>query len=351
MNSIIDIPSINKQLSSAVQTIIDNKTKPLGSLGLLEPLALQLALLQSQNCTAPCQKISASNPVMVIFAADHGIAAQGVSIANSDVTMQMVVNFINGGAAINCFCRANQIELYVVDAGMKKQLSYASKYLLKNRLGNGTEDFSEQAAMSEEQVQQGLIYGQQIVVELIAQGTDILLLGEMGIANTSSASALMAALTDHPVELCVGKGTGITAEQYAQKLKLIKRALAREPKDNNVVAILSRFGGFEIVQMVGAILQAARQQIPIVIDGFIVSVAALAAYRLAPQVIDYLIFAHQSQEQGHQLLLQEMSATPLLLLGLRLGEGTGAALALPLIQAACYFYNEMASFESAGITV
>ncbi|MCG6202478.1 nicotinate-nucleotide--dimethylbenzimidazole phosphoribosyltransferase [Psychromonas antarctica] len=347
----ISIPTLNKRLSADVQIIIDNKTKPQGSLGLLEPLALQLALIQSQHATTPCQKITLSHPVMLVFAGDHGIADQGVSIAPSEVTTQMVANFINGGAAINCFCHANQIDFYVVDAGIKKELQYSSAKLIKHRLGNGTADFSVHNAMTLAQAQQGLIYGQQVTSEQIVQGMDILLLGEMGIANTSSASALMAALSEYSVEQCVGKGTGINEQQYAHKLQLIKQALTREPKENDTISILARFGGFEIVQIVGAMLEAGRQQIPIVIDGFIVTVAALAAYRLAPQILDYFIFAHQSEEQGHQLLLKEMSAKPLLSLGLRLGEGTGAALALPLIQAACCFYNEMASFESAGVTV
>ncbi|MFT6926911.1 MAG: nicotinate-nucleotide--dimethylbenzimidazole phosphoribosyltransferase [Psychromonas sp.] len=288
---------------------------------------------------------------MIIFAADHGIADQGVSIASSDVTAQMVSNFIDGGAAINCFCQVNNIDLYIVDAGIKKALDCASECFFVQRLGSGTADFSLHAAMSREQVQQGFEFGRQIVTKLTQKGEHILLLGEMGIANTSSASALMCALTHYQIEQCVGKGTGITEQQYTHKLALIKKALTRLTEDDDVTTILAQVGGFEIVQMVGAILAAGQQQMPIMIDGFIVSIAALAAYRLAPNILGYFIFSHQSDEQGHHLLLQEMSAEPLLSLGLRLGEGTGAALAWPLIQAAAYFYNNMASFESAGVTV
>ncbi|HEY5715814.1 MAG TPA: nicotinate-nucleotide--dimethylbenzimidazole phosphoribosyltransferase [Psychromonas sp.] len=351
MPTLLDIPAVDKQFRLQIQAIIDNKTKPLGALGLLESVALQLALLQSQNASCAAQKIALPIPVMVIFAADHGIADQGVSIASSDVTGQMVANFTHGGAAINCFCRANEIDLYVVDAGIKNVPDCSSEHFFVKRLGAGTADFSQQAAMTREQVQQGLEYGQQVVTELLQKGANILLLGEMGIANTSSASALMCALTSHPIDKCVGKGTGITEQQYTHKLALIKKALIRITEESDVITILAELGGFEIVQMVGAILAAGKQQLPVMIDGFIVSVAALAAYRLAPNIIDYLIFSHQSEEQGHQLLLREMSASPLLFLGLRLGEGTGAALAWPLVRAACHFYNDMASFESAGVTV
>ena len=351
MPNITRIPAVNKQFCPQIQAIIDNKTKPLGSLGKLESVALQLALLQSQNASFTSQKITIPKPVMVIFAADHGIADQGVSIASSDVTGQMVANFIHGGAAINCFCRANNIDLYVVDAGIKNALDCESESFLVKRLGSGTADLSLQAAMTREQVQQGFEYGQQVVTKLTKKGENILLLGEMGIANTSSASALMCALSNYQAEQCVGKGTGITEQQYTHKLALIKKALTRLRAEDDLLTILAQFGGFEIVQMVGAILAAGKQKMPIVIDGFIVSIAALVAYRLAPDILDYFIFSHQSDEQGHQLLLKEMSASPLLSLGLRLGEGTGAALAWPLIQAAGYFYNDMASFESAGVTV
>lgn len=351
MPNITRIPAVNKQFCPQIQAIIDNKTKPLGSLGKLESVALQLALLQSQNASFTSQKITIPKPVMVIFAADHGIADQGVSIASSDVTGQMVANFIHGGAAINCFCRANNIDLYVVDAGIKNALDCESESFLVKRLGSGTADLSLQAAMTREQVQQGFEYGQQVVTKLTKKGESILLLGEMGIANTSSASALMCALSNYQAEQCVGKGTGITEQQYTHKLALIKKALTRLRAEDDLLTILAQFGGFEIVQMVGAILAAGKQKMPIVIDGFIVSIAALVAYRLAPDILDYFIFSHQSDEQGHQLLLKEMSTSPLLSLGLRLGEGTGAALAWPLIQAAGYFYNDMASFESAGVTV
>lgn len=356
-----NINSLNKTLSRDIQSIIDDKTKPVGALGQLEQLALQLALIgqQKHECFTSLIKIDLAKPRLLIFAGDHGINDNNLSIAPSAVTRQMVDNFLHGGAAINCFCRSNNILFNVIDCGILSKVDVNDNnrgLLIEQRLGAGTADFSKQAAMNKAQVKSGLAYGHQLVDNVLQGGCRLLLLGEMGIANTSSASAMMAALTEYSVEECVGTGTGISQEQLENKVRLIKQALTRLPDNcTDVETILSEVGGFEIVQMVGAILAAAANSLPIVIDGFIVSVAALVALSLNKNVADYLIYAHISQEKAHQLLLAKMipkdNIKPLLNLGLRLGEGTGAALALPLIQAAASFYNEMASFESAGVSL
>ena len=397
------ISPLSKETFDSIQAKIDHKTKPLGALGALEPLALQLALINQQRRENNCklasaslsntvdeasEKISMKMPSMLVFAGDHGINEEKLSIAPSEVTQQMVVNFLQGGAAINCFCQSNELALTVIDCGILQAINQhevpqvvkdkkGAVKLIEQRLGAGTHNFSLGPAMSITQVAQGFEYGRQVVNAQVAQGVELLLLGEMGIANTSSAAALMSALTTFSVEQCVGRGTGITDEQLNKKIALIEKALQRvslsckessrdsgkEPETLNkseVLTLLSELGGFEIVQMVSAILTAAAKSIPVVIDGFIVSVAALVAHRLDKNVANYLIFSHVSQEKAHQDLLSELltaqtlteqDGQALLNLGLRLGEGTGAALAYPLIKAAASFYNNMASFESAGVTV
>jgi len=386
----ISISPLNTNSLAFVQAKIDNKTKPVGALGALEPLALQLALITAQRVHKSSGfnlsegkdsgKISINNPAMLVFAGDHGINENSVSIAPSAVTKQMVINFLQGGAAINCFCQSNDIALTVVDCGILQPISHDDVSQIRDgatdnvnfveqRLGAGTDDFSVKAAMSTNQVKQGFDCARLLIDAQIEQGVEILLLGEMGIANTSSAAALMSALTSFSVRDCVGRGTGITDEQLEKKISLIESALQRvtisEHNEENltqerVIELLSELGGFEIIQMVSAILSAATANIAIVIDGFIVSVAALIALRLDKNVANYLIFSHVSQEKAHQLLLENLmsaqtftdsNSQALLNLGLRLGEGTGAALALPLIKASASFYNNMASFESAGVTV
>ena len=379
------ISPLSKYALATIQATIDNKTKPLGALGALEPLALQLSLITNQRQQSHLrhnfkEKISIEKPTMLVFAGDHGINDEGVSIAPSAVTKQMLINFLHGGAAINCFCQSNDIALTVVDCGILQPIndneansetngSVNNVKLIEQRLGAGTNNFSVAPAMSISQVELGFEYGKSLVNTQVAQGVELLLLGEMGIANTSSAAALMSALTAFDVEQCVGRGTGITDEQLAKKIALIEKSLKRTSfngddksafSQEDIFELLSQLGGFEIVQMVAAILSGAAASIPVVIDGFIVSVAALVALRLDKNVANYLIFSHVSQENAHHALLNELlaaqtftgiSAKPLLDLGLRLGEGTGAALALPLIKAAASFYNNMASFESAGVTV
>ncbi|MEZ9002166.1 nicotinate-nucleotide--dimethylbenzimidazole phosphoribosyltransferase [Vibrio splendidus] len=347
---------LDTQYSQYIQHRIDQKTKPLGALGLLEKVAHQLALIQSQGKEAAVEHIELNKPSIIIFAGDHGIADEGVSIAPSAVTQQMVLNFLSGGAAINCFCAVNNIDIAVVDTGILLPVESDSDMLISQRLGTRTNNFANEAAMSLETVERGIELGTELVSRTISNGTNIIMFGEMGIGNTSSASAILSALANRTAVECVGLGTGINNEQLARKVAVVEQGVARckvidakEVKD--IKEVLAQVGGYEIVQMVGGFLGAYQNRTPILVDGFIVSVAAYVATLIEPNCRDYMIFAHRSEESGHKILLELLDAEPLLDLGLRLGEGTGAALAMPIIRAAAEFYNNMASFESAGVTV
>ncbi|OBT31720.1 nicotinate-nucleotide--dimethylbenzimidazole phosphoribosyltransferase [Vibrio splendidus] len=350
---------LDTQYSQSIQHRIDQKTKPLGALGLLEKVAHQLALIQSQGKEAAVEHIELNKPSIIIFAGDHGIADEGVSIAPSAVTQQMVLNFLSGGAAINCFCAVNNIDITVVDTGILLPVESDSDMLISQRLGTRTNNFANEAAMSLETVERGIELGTELVSRTISNGTNIIMFGEMGIGNTSSASAILSALSNRAAAECVGLGTGINNEQLARKVAVVEQGVARckglELKEvkklKDIKEVLAQVGGYEIVQMVGGFLGSYQNRTPILVDGFIVSVAAYVATLIEPNCRDYMIFAHRSEESGHKILLELLDAEPLLDLGLRLGEGTGAALAMPIIRAAAEFYNNMASFESAGVTV
>ncbi|MEZ8693849.1 nicotinate-nucleotide--dimethylbenzimidazole phosphoribosyltransferase [Vibrio splendidus] len=353
---------LDTQYSQYIQHRIDQKTKPLGALGLLEKVAHQLALIQSQGKEAAVEHIELNKPRIIIFAGDHGIADEGVSIAPSAVTQQMVLNFLSGGAAINCFCAVNNIDITVVDTGILLPVESDSDMLISQRLGTRTNNFANEAAMSLETVEHGIELGTELVSRTISNGTNIIMFGEMGIGNTSSASAILSALANRAAAECVGLGTGINNEQLARKVAVVEQGVARckgleltDLKDikglKDLKEVLAQVGGYEIVQMVGGFLGAYQNRTPVLVDGFIVSVAAYVATLIEPSCRDYMIFAHRSEESGHKILLELLDAEPLLDLGLRLGEGTGAALAMPIIRTAAEFYNNMASFESAGVTV
>ena len=336
--------------SIQIRQKINQKTKPIGALGQLEEVAHQLALIQSTYAGKLVSKIKVSKPTAIIFAGDHGIADEGVSIASSEVTQQMVLNFLSGGAAINCFCRVNNIELKIVDTGILIPIKTTSPNFIEQRLGTRTHNFSVQPAMSSEQVTRGIALGKSITQNTISDGCNLIMFGEMGIANTSCASAILAALSGESVDKCVGLGTGISPEQLQKKIAVISLGVAR-CQGADPYQVLAEVGGYELVQMVGAFLAAFEDKTPVIVDGFIVSTAAYVATLIEPGCREFMIFAHQSQESGHKILLDLLHANPLLDLSLRLGEGTGAALAVPLIRAAAEFYNNMASFESAGVTV
>jgi nicotinate-nucleotide--dimethylbenzimidazole phosphoribosyltransferase len=331
-------------LSTAIQHKIDTKTKPLGALGQLETLAHQIALVQ-QTLTPELRQ-----PHVLVFAADHGIAQAGVSQYPPEVTHQMVRNFAGGGAAINVFCRQNGLALTIVDAGVRG--SFADLPAVRDeKIAEGTRNFLHEPAMTAAQCADALQRGARLVDELHTAGCNVLGVGEMGIANTSSAAVLMHLLTGRPLAECVGRGTGLDAAGLARKLDTLTRAVVAHPTVGpEPLEVLASFGGFEIAQMCGALLRGAEHRMLLLIDGFIASAALLVAARMEPAVLAYCVFSHESNEQGHRLLLAELGGQPLLRLGLRLGEGTGAALAYPLVQAAVSFLNEMASFESAGVS-
>jgi nicotinate-nucleotide--dimethylbenzimidazole phosphoribosyltransferase len=331
-------------LTAAIAHKIDTKTKPLGALGQLETLAQQVALVQ-QTLTPALRR-----PHVLVFAADHGIAQAGVSQYPPEVTHQMVRNFASGGAAINVFCRQNGLGLTIVDAGVRG--SFADLPAVRNeKIAEGTQNFAHAPAMTAAQCTDALARGARLVDELHAAGCNVLGLGEMGIGNTASAAVLMHLLTGRPLAECVGRGTGLNAAGVARKLATLTQAVAAHPPvGTDPLAVLATFGGFEIAQLCGAMLRAAELRMLLLIDGFIASAALLVAAQLAPRVLAYCVFCHESGEQGHRLLLAELGGQPLLRLGMRLGEGTGCALAYPLVQAAVSFLNEMASFESAGVS-
>ncbi len=331
-------------LAAAIAHKIDTKTKPLGALGELESLARQIALVQQTLTPA------LARPHVLVFAADHGIARAGVSQYPPEVTHQMVRNFAAGGAAINVFCRQNGLGITIVDAGVCG--SFADLPAVRDeKIAEGTANFLEAPAMTAAQCADALRRGARLADERHAAGSNVLGVGEMGIGNTSSAAVLMHKLTGRPLAGCVGRGTGLDAAGLARKLETLARAVGAHPAvGDDPLAVLATFGGFEIAQMCGALLRAAEHRMLLLIDGFIASAALLVAARLAPAVLAYCVFCHESDEHGHRQLLAELGGRPLLRLGLRLGEGTGCALAYPLVQAAAGFLNEMASFESAGVS-
>jgi len=347
------ISPVSKAQDPLIQQKIDLKTKPPGALGQLESLALQIARVQatdSQQTDQPQNTVlKIVHPTMLVFAGDHGIAAEGVSIAPSEVTRQMVQNFAHGGAAINVFCRQVGFKLEVIDCGILTPVE-GVEGIIDQRLGAGTGAIHLEPAMALETVDKGFAMARDLIERHHQAGCNLVAFGEMGIGNTSAAAAIMAAIMQLDVIDCVGRGTGINSETLERKLMLIELALLlHQSALTGPKSVLACLGGFEIVQMTGAMLAAAERKMLVVVDGFIATAAALVAVQIAPNVRDYLIFAHQSDEQGHQRMLEFLQAKPLLSLGLRLGEGTGAALALPLIQASVNFYNQMASFSDAGI--
>ncbi|MDO9214243.1 MAG: nicotinate-nucleotide--dimethylbenzimidazole phosphoribosyltransferase [Methylococcales bacterium] len=354
------ISSLATTLKSALHSKIDQKTKPLGALGQLETLALQIGLCQ--NSLTP----HLTKPSILIFAGDHGVVAAGVSAYPQSVTAQMVANFLTGGAAISVFAKQHAINLLVVDAGVNADLA-AHPQLINAKIAKGTQNFLTQAAMNSADCLTAIQTGADLVTQQHATGCNCIGFGEMGIGNTSSAALLMHTLTDLPLVQCVGRGTGLDDKQLAHKVTVLQQALKQNigwaevrspsiandglPASAHPIALnaLTTFGGFEIAMMVGAYLQAAELGMVIMVDGFIASSALLVASCLYPQVLDYCVFSHVSDEQGHQALLKHFNATALLNLNLRLGEGSGIALAYPLLQSAVLFLNEMASFAEAGV--
>jgi nicotinate-nucleotide--dimethylbenzimidazole phosphoribosyltransferase len=336
-----NIPDITQpELAHALQRALDNKTKPVGSLGRLEALAQRIGLI-----LGTAQPLLQA-PQMLVCAADHGLAARGVSAFPSDVTWQMVENFLAGGAAVSVLARQHGIGLTVVDCGVKHDFAPRDGLVIK-KIAQGTADALEGPAMSAAQCAQAIANGRDVLKGLPGNA---LLLGEMGIGNTSAASMLLARLAKLDVAEVTGAGTGLDADAVQRKIGILREVLARHADAKAPLDALAAFGGFEIATLVGAVLQAAEERRVIVVDGFIATSAVLVASHLQPHVLQRCVFAHRSGERGHALMLAHLKAEPLLDLGLRLGEGSGAALAWPLLLSACVLLREMASFEAAGVS-
>jgi nicotinate-nucleotide--dimethylbenzimidazole phosphoribosyltransferase len=341
----------DEALQKKLQHRIDNKTKPLGALGQLEEIALRVGLLQRTTHPVLCR------PHIVVFAGDHGIAATGlVNPYPQAVTAQMVLNFIRGGAAINVFCRQNGLGLTVVDAGVNYDFGpeQVGDRFISKKIALGTHNYLEGYAMTDTEMAAAIEAGGDVVDGLAAQGCNCIGFGEMGIGNTSSASLIMSYITGIPVIDCVGRGTGVNDEQLERKkatlhqvYRLHQPTIASNP---DTPTILRCVGGFEIAMLTGAYLRAAEHRMIILVDGFIGTAALLLARLSNPSILDNCIFSHCSGESGHVHMLEWLGVRPLLQLGMRLGEGTGAALAYPFVRSAVNFLEEMASFESAGVS-
>jgi len=330
--------SSTSPLLSQINHTIDFKTKPLGALGLLEDIARQVCSVQ--NTVSPRLK----KPHILVFAGDHGITQEGVSAYPSEVTYQMVLNFVQGGAGINVFAHQHNIDLTVVDAGVNHDFD-PQLPIIHHKVNYGTENFAKSPAITIEELEKCFVYADELVNKLHQNGTNILGFGEMGIGNTSSATMLMHKLLDLPLEYCVGRGTGIDDQTLTRKLHTLQQASDTFNTQGNPLETLRTFGGFEIAMMSRSMLTAAKLGMLILIDGFIATSAFLGAVQLDNSIQKNAVFCHQSDEKGHRLMLKKLKVRPILHLSLRLGEGTGCALAFPLIQSAVNFMNEMASFD------
>jgi nicotinate-nucleotide--dimethylbenzimidazole phosphoribosyltransferase len=330
-------------LADELQHKINFKTKPLGALGFLEQLAHKIGMVQ--QTTSP-QLIK---PHMVVFAADHGIATAGVSAYPQEVTYQMVMNFLGGGAAINVFCRQNGIDIKIVDAGVNFDFP-EDLNLIDKKVRKSSRNILDEPAMTLEEYQLALENGKSVVEEIVQTGCNIIGFGEMGIGNTSASSLMMSQLLNIPIADCVGRGTGLNDVQLQNKIDLLSKSIEKYPNLKTVDEITQTFGGLEIAQMMGAMEEAYQQNMLILIDGFIATVAISVLFKKNPEIVKNCIFCHVSDEYAHIKLLELLGQKALLNLNLRVGEGTGCALAYPLIQSAVNFLNEMSSFEDANVS-
>lgn len=333
----------DENLRPSIIDKINNLTKPKGSLGRLEEIALQIALIQ-QTLTPALHK-----PQNIIFAADHGIVDEGVSLSPKEVTWQQLSNFLHGGAGVNFLCRQHGFELKIVDAGVDYDLPY-EKGIIDMKVRRGTRNYLYEAAMTQEEMKLCIERGAEVVRRCHEEGSNVLSFGEMGIGNTSSSSLWMTYFTGIPLEQCVGAGSGLNQQGIRHKYEVLKRSMENYNGDGSATDIIRHFGGLEMVMAVGAMLQAAELKMLILVDGFIMTNCMLAAMQLCPSVKDYAIFGHCGDESGHKLILEYMQAKPLINLGLRLGEGTGAICAYPLVDSAVRMINEMDNFAHASIT-
>ena len=341
----IEKPDIG--LCEDIQKKIDHLNKPKGSLGTLEELAMQLCLIQHTMTPKLC------HPCHFLFGADHGIEREKVSVSPREITWQQMINFTRGGGGVNMFCRQYGFDLKIVDVGVDYDLSKVPG-IINRKIALGTNNFLYGPAMTEEQMEQAIAVEVEMVDKAIAEGSNIVCMGEMGIANTSPSSVWMSLCENVLLEECVGAGAGLDNEGIRHKYDVLKRSvdkyLSMAPIDDTVEYAIRYFGGFEMVAAIGAMLRAAERKITIMVDGFIMSACALAAIRLYPAAFDYMIFGHKGDEGGHARMLQLMGAKPLLALGLRLGEGTGALCSYGIIESAVRMVREMNNFDNAHIT-
>jgi len=333
-----DIQPTDKSLQVAIQEKIDNLNKPKGSLGRLEELAMQVCLIQ-QTLTP-----SSACPCHLLLGGDHGIEREGVSVSPREVTWQQMINFTRGGGGVNMFCRQHGFKLRIVDVGVDYDLS-GVEGIIHRKIARGTRNFLHEPAMSDAEFSQAIQVGSDLVDDCIAEGCRILSIGEMGIGNTSPSSIWMHLFGHIPLRDCIGAGAGLDAPGIRHKYEVLSKALEHFSGDP-----LSYFGGFEMIAAIGAMLRAAEQHLIILIDGFIMTACALAAIRLYPASQDYMVFTHCGDESGHKMMLDIVDAKPLLHLGLRLGEGTGALCAFPIVDSAIRMINEMNNFDNAKIT-
>ena len=340
MLNLPNIAPLDQDLDAEIREKIDAKTKPLGSLGKLEAVARQIALIQ--NTRSP----RASGCELLLFAGDHGIAESGVSAFPAEVTRQMVLNFAGGGAAANVFANQHGIPIKIIDTGVLGD-PVEFDQVISRRLGGGTNNFLHDRAMKREVMEDALSNGIALIKEIESA---FVAFGEMGIANTSSAAMLVHKLSDYSLSELVGRGTGLDDAGLAQKLTILEKAANRTNRHLSPLDALEQYGGFEIATMCGAMLGAAAEGKTLLVDGYIATSALLTASHIQSNVLDYCVFCHNSAESGHALMLESLNATALVDLNLRLGEGTGALLAWPLIQSACYMINQMASFADAGVS-
>jgi nicotinate-nucleotide--dimethylbenzimidazole phosphoribosyltransferase len=337
------VTTFDEALLDQVRREIDIKTKPPGSLGRIEALALQMA--GAQNTAKP----SADPARLLLFAGDHGMVAEGVSAWPSEVTTQMVANFLAGGAAANVFARTNGLAITIVDAGIAGELPDHPE-LIRAGIRRGTRNALHEDALTPAETEAALAFGAQCAVKAVNDGARVIALGEMGIGNTASAALLAHAIDGIDLTPLTGPGAGLDAEGVTRKAEILRRIAARRPGRLTPVEALAAFGGLEIAMMAGALIGAASAHAVVLVDGFIASAAALCALRARPDALLHAVFAHRSKEPGHRLILEALGAEPLIDLDLRLGEGTGALLAFPLLRNACTMLTEMATFESAGIS-
>ncbi len=341
-----NIQPVNRKMQAAIQQKIDNLNKPKGSLGRLEELAMQVCLIQQTL------EPSTAHPCHLLLGGDHGIEREGVSVSPREVTWQQMINFTRGGGGVNMFCRQHDFKLRIVDVGVDYDLSNVSG-IINRKIARGTKNFLYEPAMSEEEFDRAIAVGVDLADACIGEGCRVLSIGEMGIANTSPSSIWMHLFGNIPLEECIGAGAGLDTPGIRHKYEVLSQAVENYhhwSENLSQVAPLRYFGGFEMVAAIGAMLRAAEQHLIILVDGFIMTACAIAAVQLYPAAQDYMVFTHCGDESGHKRMLDIVDAKPLLHLGLRLGEGTGALCAFPIIDSAVRMMNEMNNFNNAKIT-